>query len=93
MPSWFVCVMGMGTVFIGLIFLIIICKIMSLFFKKNGNKPAATPASANVKTNANANAGAPIQNKQEIIAATCAVIAEELGEDVSNIRVVSFKRV
>ena len=92
MPSWFVCAMGMGTVFIGLIFLILICVVMSLFFKCFNKKPAAKTTAAS-QAAAPATANAPIQNKQEIIAGTCAVIAEELGTDVSNIRVVSFKRV
>ena len=39
------------------------------------------------------NTASPIANRQEIIAAACAVIAEETGNDVKNIRVVSFKRV
>ena len=91
MPSWFVSVMGMGTVFIGLIFLILLCTVMGIIFKFVGNKPAeSAPASAPAPV---ATANAPIQNKQEIIAATCAVIAEELGTEVDNIRVVSFKRV
>ena len=90
MPSWFVCVMGMGTVFIGLIFLILLCTVMGIIFKAIGSKEAEAPkATAPVVASTNA----PIQNKQEIIAGTCAVIAEELGTDVSNIRVVSFKRV
>lgn len=96
MPSWFVCVMGMGTVFIGLIFLILICVIMGIIFKCLGkgntdDTPVATPV--NTGANKKSNANAPIQNKQEIIAGTCAVIAEELGTEVSNIKVVSFKRV
>ena len=91
MPSWFVSVMGMGTVFIGLIFLILLCTVMGIIFKFVGNKPSeSAPASAPAPV---ATANAPIQNKQEIIAATCAVIAEELGTEVDNIRVVSFKRV
>ena len=37
-------------------------------------------------------ASAEIANKGEIVAACCAAIAEELGEDVKNIKVVSFKK-
>ena len=47
-------------------------------------QPAAKPA-APVSANAN-NANAPIANKQEIVAAVCAVIAEELGTDASFVR-------
>ena len=34
-----------------------------------------------------------IENRQELLAAICAAIAEENGVDISAIRVVSFKRV
>jgi len=44
--------------------------------------PAATKA-----------APAPIPNKGELIAAVTAAVAEELGTDVSAIRVLSFRRV
>jgi len=88
LPSSVVCVLGMGTVFISLICIVFVCKIMSfcvgLFEGKNKNVPApvvSTPAAA-----------APIANKQEIIAAACAVIAEEIGADAKNLRVVSFKK-
>lgn len=34
----------------------------------------------------------PIQNRQEIIAAVSAAVAEELGTDISAIRILSFKK-
>ncbi len=82
---------GIGTVFFGLICLVFICWLMSrvcMMFVKEKNDSANTP----VQTSAAAN-NAPIANKQEIIAASCAVIAEEIGTDANNIKVVSFKRV
>ena len=91
MSNTFVCLMGVGTVFIGLICIVLICNILSAVMKGFSNKPAqpAQVTSANVPAVANM----PIPDKQAIIAGTCAVIAEELGTDVSNIRVLSFKRV
>lgn len=80
---------GVGTVFVGLICLVFICALMSsvckLFVKDNPGKNAAAP-SPSVSNNA------PIANKQEIVAACCAVIAEEIGTEADNIKVVSFKR-
>ena len=88
--SALVVALGIGTVFVGLIAIIVLCYIMSAVVKlfEKGKKPeavqnAVTPTASN----------APIQNKQEIVAASCAVIAEELGTDVKNIRVLSFKRI
>ena len=91
MSNGFVCLMGMGTVFIGLICIVLICNIMSIVmrgFSKKDSKPAPAASVA-----ASAPVNVPIQEKQAIIAGTCAVIAEDLGTDVSNIRVISFKRV
>ena len=88
MSNTFVVIMGLGTVFIGLISIIVICLIMGAlcktFIKENKAEPvkAVAPVSQ-----------VPVENKQEIIAACCAAVAEELGTDVSGIKVVSFKRV
>ncbi len=89
-PNWLVIAMGIGTVFVGLICIIIICKIMSLFFVKQ------TKATANVSAAPAASAPAvqtAIENRQEIIAAVSAVAAEELGTDISAIRILSFKKI
>ena len=82
-PNWFAVCMGIGTVFIGLICIIIICKIMSALCG-NKNAPAAEVKPAAVS--------APIENRQEILAAVCAAAAEEMGTDISALRVVSFKK-
>lgn len=92
MSSIFVCFMGLGIVFIGLISIIIVCTVMSFFvtrFTKSSNKAAeqkSTPAPA-------ASEALPQDEKLTIIAGVCAVIAEELGTDANNIRVLSFKAV
>lgn len=85
-PNWLVVVMGIGTVFVGLICIIIICKIMSLFFVNKKAKAPEAKAVAPAKPQV-------IENRQEIIAAVTAVIAEEMGKDVNALRVVSFKKV
>lgn len=90
----FVILLGMGTVFVGLICIVFLCKLMSFLVGRMESDdvqeaaPAPAPAPAPVQ-----NTASPIANRQEIIAAACAVIAEETGNDVKNIRVVSFKRV
>ena len=80
---------GVGSVFAGLICIVIMCKIVGLFCgtKKPTDdtvKSTATPV-ANAKPQV-------IENHQEIIAAVSAVIAEELGTDVSALRILSFKK-
>ncbi len=89
--EWFVVAMGIATVFIGLICIVILCKIVSAICSIGANKaeqkietaaPAAAPAVACEE----------IPNRAEIIAAVTAVAAEEMGADVSAIRVLSFKK-
>ena len=93
MSDIFVCAMGIGTVFIGLICIVLICKVVSFFVGITAKGTKQQSASTINPSQAPRNANLPIENKQAIIAGTCAVIAEELGTDVSNIRVLSFKRV
>lgn len=80
--SVFVCLMGMGTVFFGLICLIVLTEGMSLLI---GRKKAATPASP----------PAPVQEQPispEMVAAVSAAIAEDLGTDLRGIRIISMKK-
>ncbi len=90
MSNLFVCAMGIGTVFVGLIALVFICMLLSTICKnliKNTPAPSQAPAQAPSMA-----ASGEIANKGEIVAACCVAIAEELGEDVRNIKVVAFKK-
>ena len=80
-------VLGIGVVFAGLICIIILCKITSAICMaaQKDKKPL-------VQETAPATAPAVIENRQEIIAAVSAVIAEELGTDISAIKIHSFKK-
>lgn len=89
-PNWFVCVLGMGIVFIGLIVLVLICWLMGVFCKNTGT---ADKTAAAVSATASAASSDAIPNKQELIAAISAALAEELGEDVSAIRITSIKKI
>ena len=81
----FVCLMGMGTVFFGLICLIVLTTLLG---RVCGQKQQAAPAAAAVP----APAAAPAVNQQEMIAAVYAAIAEELGTDITGIRILSVKK-
>lgn len=86
-PNELVVLLGIGIVFIGLICIVILVKVIGLFFKNKINtKENVADAVAPVVAE-------PIQNRQEIIAAVSAVIAEELGTDISAIRIHSFKKI
>ena len=74
---------GIGVVFIGLICLVGICKLVGVIVSKlpeGGRKTKEAPP-------------ADIPNRQELIAAVAAAIAEELGEDVRAIRITSIRRI
>ncbi len=87
----FVCLLGIGTVFIGLICLILLCKIVGLLTNKK-TETTEVPATA-VNITPAASVTTTIENRQEIIAAVSAVIAEELGTDISALRIISFKKI
>lgn len=80
----FVCLMGMGTVFFGLICLIFLTMLMGRILS-HGKAPAA----------ASAPAPAPVDDgpiRPEVIAAISAAIAEDLGTDITGIRIKSIKK-
>jgi sodium pump decarboxylase gamma subunit len=89
LASWFVCLLGVGIVFLGLICLIFLCKIISLATAEKSTNKNDAPA----KQTAPIPATAVIENRAEIIAAVSAALAEELGEDVSSIRILSFRKI
>ena len=84
---FFVCAMGMGVVFVGLILLVFISMAASSIIRKtkydNENKFAEEPQVTE---------GA-IENRQEFVAAVSAVIAEQLGTNVDAIKIKSIKKV
>ena len=83
----FVCLMGMGVTFVGLICLIVLVWIMGTILRGKGEEPkAAEPVPA-------AAPAAVEPNRGEMIAAVSAALAEELGTDVSAIRILSFRKI
>ena len=80
----FVCLMGMGTVFFGLGCLIVLTTLLGRIC---GRKRQAAAAAA-ISTPA----AAPAVNQQELIAAISAAIAEDLGTDITGIRILSVKK-
>ena len=97
LASWFVCLLGIGVVFLGLICLILLCFVIRFF---SGTKSPEENAQSTVTNTApqvaqtvQTPATAVIENRADIIAAVSAALAEELGEDVSSIRILSFKKI
>ena len=94
-----VVLLGLGTVFIGLICIIIMCvlmgKIVGLLEKGNA-APAAESVSAGMPAPVAAPAAAPmaaeIPKRPELVAAIACALEEELGTDVSAIRICSLRK-
>lgn len=82
----FVCLMGMGTVFFGLICLVALSTLMSAALRSVGKPPAAAVPPAPVPSVPAAGAVTP-----ELIAAVSAAVAEDLGTDITGIRIKSIK--
>ena len=89
----FVVAMGISTVFIGLICIIILCKILGvccqLLAKKEESETHSPSPVAPVTA---APTPAVIPNRRETVAAIAAAIAEDLGTDVSAIRILSIEK-
>lgn len=97
-PHWaLVCLIGIAVVFVGLAVIIGLVELMNLVTTKlEGKKKVVAPKAqspASPASPAPVAVGAAIENRDEIVAAVCAAVAEENGTDISAIRVVSFKKV
>ena len=92
-PSvWMVAGLGIAVVFVGLILIVGIVGLLNKAcdMMKKG-KSDSTPI-APVQSAPAVAANAPIANREEIVAAVCAAVAEEEGVDISALRVHSFKK-
>ncbi len=94
LPNGFVCAMGIGTVFVSLVFLVAITVLLSKICRiLSGDNKTDAPDLAAVSTAPAAPVlkDAEIADRGEFVAAVSAAIAEELGTDVSGIRIISIK--
>lgn len=96
MNTGIVIFLGLAIVFTGLICIVLLCRIMSILVviseRRGSSSSNATSAPSAVGAVAPARSPDPAP-RSEIIAAVSAVIAEELGEDVSAIKILSLKKI
>ena len=86
----FVSLMGVGTVFFGLICIIFLTMIMGAVMKSTAKKPAPAAASAAA---APAPAPKPQGMQPEIVAAITAALSEEIGIPSNGINIVNIKKI
>jgi len=84
-----VILLGIGIVFFGLICIIVLCTIMGAVVRKFAKKPEASAPAAPAPVVEQA----VIPNRREMVAAVSAAIAEELGVEVSGIKILSIKKI
>lgn len=87
----FLCFFGIAIVFTGLVLLIGLIYLMNFVLEKLGKANTSSSESATAKVRAPATENIP--NREELVAAVCAAVAEEEGVDVTAIRVLSFKKI
>ena len=94
-----VALLGFGTVFFGLICIILLCVLFGRFFSIVPKQAAAESAPAVTVTQPAAQSAVQPEKalseeeRGAVVAAVSAAIAEELGTDVSAIRIHSFKKI
>lgn len=87
----FVTLMGIGTVFFGLVCIIVLTTIMGSVLKSNA-KPAPAPAAA-PKAAAPAAPAVNTAKEQEILAAVIAAVTEDLGPSASRMQITGINKI
>lgn len=88
----FVTLMGIGTVFFGLICIIVLTTIMGSVLKSKSKPAAPTPAAA-PKAAAPAAPAVNTAKEQEILAAVIAAVTEDLGPSASRMQITSINKI
>ena len=92
--NWFVVVMGVGIVFFGLVVLIVAVTIMGKILGHKVNDAGADVNKEPALGAASGGAALPqAKLEPDVVAAIAAAIADDMGTDVSGIRINSIKQV
>ena len=91
---WFLYLQGASVALLGLLVILAIVFLVKYSKSKNGAYNAVSNENITLETieNRPPQQNEVIENKQELIAAICAAVAEENGTDISAIRVLSFRK-
>jgi len=88
----FVTLMGIGTVFFGLICIIVLTTVMGSVLKSK-SKPAAPAPAAAPKAAAPAAPAVNTTKEQEILAAVIAAVTEDLGPSASRMQITGINKI
>lgn len=96
MNPGFVVAMGLSIVFIGLISIILVCKLMSLTIGIGEKAPKSEaqnqPTASQPQRAVTPQSASEIPSRPELAAAIAAAISEYSGKDISGIRILSIKK-
>lgn len=93
LPIGTVVLLGMGIVFLGLVCIVILCVLMGKVVRLLEKKEESSTPVAQAPAASASSAVAEIPNRGELVAAISCCLAEELGTDVSAIRILSLKKI
>lgn len=88
----FVTLMGIGTVFFGLVCIIVLTTVMGSVLKSKSKPAAPTPAAA-PKAAAPAAPAVNTAKEQEILAAVIAAVTEDLGPSASRMQITGINKI
>ena len=88
----FVTLMGIGTVFFGLVCIIVLTTVMGSVLKSK-SKPAAPAPAAAPKAAAPAAPAVNTAKEQEILAAVIAAVTEDLGPSASRMQITGINKI
>ena len=88
----FVTLMGIGTVFFGLVCIIVLTTVMGSVLKSKSKSAAPAPAAA-PKAAAPAAPAVNTAKEQEILAAVIAAVTEDLGPSASRMQITSINKI
>ena len=88
----FVTLMGIGTVFFGLICIIVLTTVMGSVLKSKSKSAAPAPAAA-PKAAAPAAPAVNTAKEQEILAAVIAAVTEDLGPSASRMQITGINKI
>lgn len=88
-PWYGIILLGFGTVFVGLLALILIVKLMGIIVTAIEKKPAAQACAAAPETKETVE----IADRGAFVAAVASAVATVMGKDVSGLRIHSIKKV
>ena len=88
----FVTLMGIGTVFFGLICIIVLTTVMGSVLKSKSKPSAPAPAAA-PRAAAPAAPAVNTAKEQEILAAVIAAVTEDLGPSASRMQITSINKI